>query len=96
MSHESIPPLRCESRRPNPPEGGWLKWALALVVISASALDALWLIPAQRDAEHTRRIRAAERMRDLRAWQCADTPRPSPAPPPRATRVNDILLLAPR
>jgi hypothetical protein len=99
MSHEPLPPLRCESRRPKPSEGGWLKWSLALIVIGASTLDALWLIPAQRTAERERRQATAQRMRDLRAWQCpADAaPRPAPPPPParRATRVNDILLLAP-
>lgn len=97
MSHEPLPPLRCESRRPKPPDGGWLKWALALVVISASTLDALWLIPAQRNAERQRRALAAQHVRDLRAWRCADVaPAPPPAARPRATRANDILLMTPR
>ncbi len=93
MSHEPLPPLRCESRRPTPPDTGWLKWALALVVIGASTIDALWLIPAQRDAARHRR--AQQHARDLRAWQCPDAAPPAPAPR-RATRANDILLLAPR
>ena len=48
MSH-APPPLRCEIRRP-PPELRWLKWSLLGVVLSASLLDVLWIIPAQRQA----------------------------------------------
>ena len=92
---DSLPPLRCESRRPQPPDGGWLKWSLALIVIGASTVDALWLIPAQRDAERARRERL-ERIRDLRSVQCADAPAPPPPAPPRATRVNDIHLIRDR
>jgi len=61
-----------------------------LVVIGASTLDALWIIPAQRDLQQQERgLRA--RQRDLRAWHCAN---PAPTPPPaRATRVDNVLLL---
>lgn len=98
MSDE-LPPLRCESRRPRPPDGGAFKWILALVVIGASTLDALWLIPAQRDAERrqreeARRIQAQRVLVQARCGQPRVTPPPR-EPAPRATRANDILLLSP-
>ena len=68
--------LRCESHRPRPEP----RWGLiaAVVVLMASTLDALWLVPAQRAAEQ-------ERDRFGIRYRCVDTPAPAPAPPPAAT-----------
>lgn len=53
MSYQTPPPLRCEIRRP-PPELGWLKWSMAGLIVVGSMLDALWLVPAQRQAREAR------------------------------------------
>lgn len=84
MSHP--PPLRCEIRRP-PPELGWLKWCLAAMVVVASLLDALWLIPAQREAA---RRQAAQAGAELRGYRCRELPAPS-----TERRVDGIYLGAP-
>ncbi|MBK9031652.1 MAG: hypothetical protein IPL61_10010 [Myxococcales bacterium] len=80
-----MPTLRCEIRHPSPAHG-WLKWSLALVVIAGGMVDALWLVPAQR--ESARRCHRAERVET--------TPAPTPTPRPRVTRVDNVLLGAPR
>lgn len=82
MSHP--PPLRCEIRRP-PPELGWLKWCLAGMVVLASLLDALWLIPAQREA--------AQQRAELRTYRCREVPAVSA--PATERRVDGIYLGAP-
>lgn len=83
MTPESLPPLRCEIHRA-PTQLGWLKWSLPAVILAGGMLDALWLIPAQRDA--VRRCHRIERRAEPAA----------PTPAPRATRVDGVLLLAPR
>ena len=77
MSHDPVPPLRCEIQRPAP-ELRWLTWGLTLMMVVGTLVDALWLIPAQR---------AAARCPGARAVPTA------PAPAPRAIRVDDVLLL---
>jgi hypothetical protein len=70
MAPETLPVLRCESRRCRPEP----RWGLiaGLVVVMASMLDALWLVPAQQRA-------AAERDRFGVRYRCVDAPKP-PAP----------------
>lgn len=85
MSHP--PPLRCEIRRP-PPELGWLKWCLAAMVVVASLLDALWLIPAQREAA---RRRGADAGAELRSYRCRELV----TAPATERRVDGIYLGAP-
>lgn len=81
-----LPPLRCEIRHPSRAHG-WLKWSLALVVIAGGMVDALWLVPSQRDA--ARRCHRAERRVEA-------TPAPAPTAPARVTRVDNVLLGTPR
>ncbi|HVV88009.1 MAG TPA: hypothetical protein VHE35_33440, partial [Kofleriaceae bacterium] len=49
MAPETLPVLRCESRR-RPPEPRWGVLA-AVVVLLASTVDALWLVPAQHASD---------------------------------------------
>jgi len=83
--NEERSPLRCECRRPPPFERGVVKWSFALLILAAAALDAFWVMPAQRAARERRAH--VERLR-----RCADVqrtvaqPAPTPAPPPALAR----------
>lgn len=86
MAPETLPVLRCESRRRRPEP----RWGLiaAVVVLSASMVDALWLVPAQREAARRYDPRGV-------GYRCVDRPRsaPEPAPSPSAgVRVEGVLL----
>ena len=85
MAPETLPVLRCESRRPRP-EPRWGVIA-AVVVLLASTVDALWLLPAQQAA-------MARDPLGVR-YRCVEAPRPTPAPAPSAAagvRVEGVLL----
>lgn len=96
MAPETLPVLRCESRRRRPEP----RWGLvaAIVVLMASTLDALWLVPAQQEA-----IR--ERDRAGAAYRCGDAPTPAPTPTPKAkaaatsrtahVKVEGVYLMKP-
>ena len=89
MAPETLPALRCESRlrRPEP------RWGLiaATVVLLASTLDALWLVPAQQHA-------ADQADRFGPRFRCVDVvPAVASAPAPSPTagvRVERVYLLA--
>jgi hypothetical protein len=75
-----------------------VKWSFALLLVGAAALDAFWVMPAQRDAQA--RARAVEPyLRKCRGSAAV------PAPPPGPTigddgdgelKVIDVQLLTPR
>ncbi len=81
MLPESLPPLRCEIRRPQP-ELRWLTWGLSSLIILGTLVDALWVIPAQRRADRAVSLELAPARVQL----------VTPAVP-RATRVNGVLLV---
>jgi hypothetical protein len=90
MAPETLPVLRCESRRRRP-EPRWGVIA-AVVVLMASTLDALWLVPAQRAAEDTDALGVRYRCFDVPPRQ-APTPAPTPSPTAHV-RVDGILLMS--
>ncbi len=77
---ESLPPLRCEIRRPQP-ELRWLTWGLSSLIVLGTLVDALWVIPAQR--------RAALELAPARVQVVVPVA-------PRATRVDGVLLIRER
>lgn len=95
MPGDTLPVLRCESRRRRPEP----RWGLiaAVVVLMASALDALWLVPAQQAAQD--RARLGVRYRCVEPANVPAEP-PAPAPAPSRTaglRVDGVYLMpAPR
>ena len=102
MVPQSLPVLRCESRRRRSEP----RWGLvaAVVVLMASTLDALWLVPAQQRAAQAEdrlgpRVRCFDVVRrppPAPDAVMAPTPAPARAPSPSAgVRVPDVLLLAP-
>ncbi len=100
MAPETLPVLRCESRRRRSEP----RWGLvaAVVVLMASTLDALWLVPAQQRAAQAEdrlgpRVRCFDVVRPRPpAPDVLMAPAPARAPSPSAgVRVPDVLLLAP-
>ncbi|MEZ4402018.1 MAG: hypothetical protein R3B06_18450 [Kofleriaceae bacterium] len=88
---ESLPPLRCEIRRPTT-ELGWLHYGLLAVVVAATMVDVV-AITAAREAQAR-----ATRARELGRYHLvldAPTVEVRCAPAPKPTRVNDVLLLRP-
>lgn len=84
MVREPLPVLRCESRRSRP-DTRWA-WIAAGVMFLATSVDALWLVPAQRDARAV--VDLGPR------YRCVELAAPRPAPSPKPTpRVEGILLL---
>lgn len=83
MSPETLPVLRCESRRPRPEP----RWGLiaAAIVLMTSTLDALWLVPAQQAMPARDPLGVRDR--------CGDAPRLSaPAEVPAPSRTANIKV----
>ena len=85
MAPETLPVLRCESRRRQPEP----RWGLiaAVVVLLASSLDALWLVPAQQ------RVEQQQDRLGLR-YRCTEVVAPPPRAPTAAVRVDGVYLMA--
>jgi hypothetical protein len=85
MAPETLPVLRCESRRQRPEP----RWGLiaAVLVLMASMVDALWLVPAQQRAAQAREPFGPR-------YRCIEAPAAAPAPPSRTAgiRVEGVLL----
>ncbi len=81
---ESLPPLRCEIRRPQP-ELRWLTWGLSSLIVLGTLVDALWVIPAQRRAGQAGALELAP----ARVQVVVPVA-------PRATRVDGVLLIRER
>lgn len=89
MDPETLPVLRCESRRHRAEP----RWGLiaAVVVVMASMLDALWLVPAQQRAAQAREPFGP-------TYRCVDrpaTPAAAAAPASRTAgvRVEGVYLM---
>ena len=87
MAPETLPVLRCESRRRSP-EPRWGVVA-AVVVLLASTLDALWLVPAQQRAEQLD-DRLGPRYHCVDVLAAPTPPPPASAPP---IRVDGVYLM---
>lgn len=96
MAPETLPALRCESRRPRPEP----RWGLiaAVVVLMASTVDALWLIPTQQQlAGPADPLGVRYRCVELKAPPAARAPSPAPSPLLSETgdlRVDNVYLIA--
>lgn len=88
MAPETLPALRCESRlRRSEPRWGLIA---AAVVLLASTVDALWLVPAQQRA-------AEQEERFGPRFRCVDTVPATAAPvrsPTADLRVDRVYLLS--
>lgn len=86
MAPETLPVLRCEARRRQPEP----RWGLiaAVVVLLASSLDALWLVPAQQRVEQQRHDRLGLR------YRCTDVVAVPPRAPAAPVRVDGVYLMA--
>ena len=91
MAPENLPALRCESRlhRPEP------RWGLviAVVVLAASTLDALWMIPAQRAAAALRADRFGPSYRCVDLVPVLDGVAQPADSPTAGLRVERVYLL---
>lgn len=95
MAPETLPALRCESRRPRPEA----RWGLiaAVVVLMASTVDALWLIPSQQQQLARPADPLGVRYRCVERAAPPATRAPTPSPLLSETgdlRVDNVYLIA--
>ena len=87
--------LHCECRRPATFERGMIKWSFALLILGAAALDAFWVMPAQREARA--RARAVEPYVRIDPVEAHAPLAPALAEDDAGElRVIDVKLLTPR